>query len=142
MNPVGSTKVARAEIRLDPAGHKDLHNGKGWEHNEAYDIIAPGATVVAPIRGKVGHIAKDTHYCPGSNLAFMFSMSEEIWDEDGDRKGLTGFRIRLGHIIPVPGLGVGKLRHVEEGTVLGTVAGQALHIGGNRPDRLVSLLGI
>jgi len=105
---------------------------KGGQFKAGVDIRALRKDVRAPFDAKIPHVYHDKTQCgnpsPGS---VQFTLGEEKLNAKGDRQ-LTGRRVFIAHINPVPYLP----RHVKEGDVLGEISGAVLHVSANHPELL------
>lgn len=118
---------------------------KGSSFKTAADVAAKGKVVHSPVAGKIAHVYKDKTKCgnPGEDSCQII-ISEEVYIPQGHSgqltRKLTGRRVALAHFVPVAGLGKDPLVHVAEGTVLGTVSGDVLHVAVNKPEMLDDLI--
>ncbi len=127
-------------------GTVTLHDTKvkGSSFKTSADIEGAGKVVHSPFAGKVAHVYKDKTRCGNPGLdSCQIILSEEVMVPKGHSgdltRKLTGRRIALAHFVPVSGLSKDPLRHIQEGTVLGIVSGDTLHVAVNKPEMLSEL---
>jgi hypothetical protein len=121
--------------------HDSSHTVRGGQFRGGYDLGAPGAQVISPVKGKIPHVRGCTTRCVADGLipldVVQFTLDEEQI-VNGDRH-VTGTRFLLARVLPVDGLD--KMRRVEEGQQLGFLI-DFLHIASNHDDRLRAMLGL